>query len=85
MYFGKVKYYVFEDTLIPLFEKYGNIWKFTLMTDFKTKMHYGFVTYESLASAQKAFKEVILLMLQFTCLNVNNQFIYFSCMATKRH
>lgn len=51
---------MFEDELIPLFEKCGTIWDLRLMMDPMTGTNrgYAFVTFTSRDAAQNAVKEV---------------------------
>ena len=51
---------VFEDTLVPMFEKCGTIWDLRLMMDPSTGLNktFCFVTFTEKEAAQKAVKEV---------------------------
>lgn len=53
---------MFEDELIPLFEKYGKIYDLRLMMDplSGTNRGYAFVTYTSKEEAERATLEVII-------------------------
>ena len=54
---------MFEDELIPLFEKCGTIWDLRLMMDPMTGTNrgYAFVTFTSRDAAQNAVKEVLVI------------------------
>lgn len=60
VFMGKIPKEVFEDELIPLFEKCGKIWDLRLMMDPSTGLNrgYGFVTFCEKASAQEAVKQM---------------------------
>lgn len=60
---GKIPKDMFEDELIPLFEKCGSIWDLRLMMDPMTGTNrgYAFVTFTGREAAQNAVKEVTLL------------------------
>ena len=60
VFVGKIPREVFEDELIPLFEKIGKIWDLRLMVDPTTSQSrgYGFITYCNKDDAQKAVSEV---------------------------
>lgn len=57
---GKIPKDMYEDELIPLFEKCGPIWDLRLMMDPMTGTNrgYAFVTFTTRDSAQNAVKEV---------------------------
>lgn len=57
---GKIPKDVFEDELIPLFEKCGKIWDLRLMMDPMTGMNrgYGFVTFCDKEAAAEAVNKV---------------------------
>jgi len=63
---------VFEDELIPLFEKYGKIYDLRLMMDplSGTNRGYAFVTYTTKEEAEKATVEVIIFILNKILLNL---------------
>lgn len=72
---------MFEDELIPLFEKCGAIWDLRLMMDPMTGTNrgYAFVTFTNRESAQNAVKEVYFINgydFYITCLS--NLYINFS-------
>jgi len=60
VFVGKIPKDVFEDELIPLFEKSGRIWDLRLMMDPMTGFSRGycFVTFCGKDGAQKAVDEV---------------------------
>lgn len=64
---------MFEDELIPLFEKCGTIWDLRLMMDPMTGTNrgYAFVTFTNREAAQNAVKEVHILTFSET--------IFFDC------
>ena len=57
---GKIPNSIFEDALIPLFEKCGMIWDLRLMMDPSTGLNktFCFVTYTSKEGAQSAVRQV---------------------------
>lgn len=63
---------MFEDELIPLFEKYGKIYDLRLMMDplSGTNRGYAFVTYTTKEEAEKATVEVIIFILNKILLNL---------------
>ena len=58
---GRIPKDMFEDELIPLFEKCGILWDLRLMMDpiNGTNRGYAFVTYTTRLEAQRAVKEVL--------------------------
>ena len=60
MFCGKIPKDVFEDQLIPIFEKCGRIWDLRLMMDPLTGLNRGycFVTFVDKSGAQEAVKQV---------------------------
>lgn len=59
---GKIPRDVYEDELIPLFEKCGTIWDLRLMMDPLTNLNrgYAFVTFTTTEAAQEAVNQVML-------------------------
>jgi RNA recognition motif-containing protein len=57
---GKIPKEIFEDELVPLFEKCGQIWDLRLMMDPLTGLNRGycFVTFVGKDGAQEAVKQV---------------------------
>jgi RNA recognition motif-containing protein len=57
---GKIPKDMFEDELVPLFEKCGTIWDFRLMMEPLTGLNrgYAFVTFTTKEAAQEAVKQV---------------------------
>lgn len=59
VFVGKIPRDVYEDELVPAFEKIGKIYEFRLMMDFSgTNRGYGFVMYTNKNDAQRAVKEM---------------------------
>ena len=60
MFCGKIPKEVFEDELIPLFEKCGKIWDMRLMMDPMTQLNRGycFTTFVDKEGASEAVKQV---------------------------
>lgn len=60
MFCGKIPKDMYEDELIPLFEKCGMIWDLRLMMDPMTGTNrgYAFITFTSRDSAYNAVREV---------------------------
>lgn len=75
---------MFEDELIPLFEKCGSIWDLRLMMDPMTGTNrgYAFVTFTGREAASNAVKEVhfhklfVLLHQIFVYYNLKREIIY---------
>ena len=69
---GKIPKDVFEDELIPLFEKCGQIWDLRLMMDPLTGLNRGycFVTYCDKDGASEAVKQVC--FLYYLCQFIGN-------------
>lgn len=65
MFCGKLPNIVFEDELIPLFEKCGKIYDLRLMMDplSGTNRGYAFVTYTTKEEAERATVEVNIIFL----------------------
>lgn len=63
IFVGKIPRDLFEDELVPLFEKAGPIWDLRLMMDPLTGLNrgYAFVTFCTKEAAQEAVKLVSLL------------------------
>ena len=57
---GKIPKDMYEDELIPLFEKCGKIWDLRLMMDPMTGTNrgYAFITFTNRDAAQQAVREV---------------------------
>lgn len=64
-FIGRIPLNLFEDELIPLFEKQGNIWDLRIITDPTTGLNkgYAFITYCDKQSAEQAVKNVHLIFL----------------------
>lgn len=62
---GKIPRDLYEDELVPLFEKAGPIWDLRLMMDPLTGQNrgYAFITFCSKGAAQEAVKLVSVLLL----------------------
>lgn len=60
VFVGKIPKTIFEDELIPVFEKCGQIWDLRLMMDPLTGQNrgYAFITYCNREAAQSAVKQV---------------------------
>jgi RNA recognition motif-containing protein len=59
VFVGKIPRDCFEDELVPLFEKVGEIYELRLMMDFSgSNRGYGFVTYSSPEIADRAVKKL---------------------------
>eukprot|EP00794_Sanderia_malayensis_P000332 gene332-964_t len=60
IFVGKLPRDMFEDELVPMFEKFGQIYDFRLMIDSFTGLNkgYGFCTYATKEAAQKAVREM---------------------------
>jgi RNA recognition motif-containing protein len=60
---GKIPKDMYEDELIPLFEKCGSIWDLRLMMDPMTGLNrgYAFITFTTRDAAQLAVREVNML------------------------
>lgn len=64
---GKIPKDMYEDELIPLFEKCGKIWDLRLMMDpmSGTNRGYAFITFTNRDAAQQAVREVCLFISTF--------------------
>ena len=62
---GKLPTNVFEDVLIPLFEKCGTIWDLRLMMDPTTGLNktFCFVTFTTKQAAKEAVKQVGIMLM----------------------
>ncbi len=67
IFVGKIPRDLFEDELVPLFEKAGPIWDLRLMMDPLSGLNrgYAFVTFCTKEAAQQAVKLVCLLCCQY--------------------
>ncbi len=67
MFCGKIPRDLYEDELIPLFEKCGKIWDLRLMMDPMTGLNrgYAFVTFTERDAAQEAVRQVGLVQVQY--------------------
>ncbi|TMQ79070.1 hypothetical protein, partial [Escherichia coli] len=67
IFVGHIPKDVYEDELIPLFEKIGTIWDLRLMIDPLTSHSrgYGFITYTNAKDAQRAVQEVSACLFSF--------------------
>ena len=66
---GKIPKDIFEDELIPLFEKCGQIWDLRLMMDPMTGLNRGFcfVTFVEKEGAQEGVKQVRFELMSYIC------------------
>ena len=61
MFVGKIPRDLYEDELVPVFEKIGKIYELRLMMDFSgSNRGYAFVMYTSTSDARRAVKVGIL-------------------------
>lgn len=67
IFVGRIPKDVYEDELIPLFEKIGKLWDLRLMIDPLSSQSrgYAFITYCNREDAQKAVQEVMAILLKF--------------------
>ena len=77
IFVGRIPKDMYEDELIPLFEKIGTIWDLRLMIDPLSSQSrgYGFITYTNKEDAQKAVQEVCNIYQYNTQLSFNSSFI----------
>ena len=70
MFVGKIPRDLYEDELVPVFEKIGKIYELRLMMDFSgSNRGYAFVMYTSTSDARRAVKVWILSKRIYACLN----------------
>lgn len=71
VFVGKIPKNIFEDELIPVFEKCGQIWDLRLMMDPLTGQNrgYAFITYCNREAAQAAVKQVLILIFYWLASN----------------
>lgn len=67
IFVGKIPKDIYEDELIPLFEKCGPLWDLRLMMDPLTGQNrgYAFITYKNKSGAQNAVKQVCIFKIIF--------------------
>ncbi|CAG9856059.1 unnamed protein product [Phyllotreta striolata] len=59
IFVGKLSKYIFEDELVPLFERVGPLYKFRMMLDFSERSRgYAFATYFTVEHAERAIAEL---------------------------
>ena len=75
---------MFEDQLIPIFEKCGKIWDLRLMMDPLTGLNRGycFVTFVDKSGAQEAVKQVGSNLIVYCCKLLHNFYI---CLTISGH
>lgn len=80
IFVGKIPRDLFEDELVPLFEKAGPIWDLRLMMDPLTGLNrgYAFVTFCTKEAAQEAVK-LVSLLISFFFFFKNTLWIISSC------